>query len=140
MPPAAMTPDWRMAPPRRCFHCQARSMKSAGPARTPPTGAPRPLLRSSQTESNEAANSFAGTPEATAAFRRRAPSMCASAPHSWAAWQTSWTCLSGQTRPPPMFVVCSTETRRKGGRWREACQMVSRTCRAVNMPFFPSMG
>ena len=43
-------------------------MKAALPASTAPSGAPRPLVKSIQTESKEAAMSLAAMPEATQAF------------------------------------------------------------------------
>ena len=50
-----MIPAWRMAPPICCLTRHASWMKSREPASTAPTGAPRPLEKSIQTESNGAA-------------------------------------------------------------------------------------
>ena len=55
MQAAAMIPAWRMAPPICCLTRQASCTKALEPASTAPTGAPRPLEKSSQSESNGAA-------------------------------------------------------------------------------------
>ena len=73
-------PDWRMAPPIICFQRHASSMKSAGPARHAPTGAPSPLVKSSHALSNPPAHSAASMPLATTAFMSRAPSRCVARP------------------------------------------------------------
>src|SRR6267142_2643547 len=75
-----MMPACRMAPPICCLRRHASAMKSRGPARAAPTGAPRPLVKSIHAESKGAAHSWAGTPEATTAFKRRAPSMWVESP------------------------------------------------------------
>ena len=51
-------------------------MTSAGPARTEPTGAHRPLDRHDITVVTGAAKRAASTPVATSALKSRAPSMC----------------------------------------------------------------
>ena len=73
-------------------------------------------MKSSQAVSNPPANSAALVPDATTAFISRAPSMCARRPCARATSSTSCTRPSGHTRPPPMFVVCSTDTTRERGR------------------------
>ena len=55
-----MIPACRIAPPKRCLKTHASSMNARDPASTAPTGAPSPLVRSSQTESNWAAKARAG--------------------------------------------------------------------------------
>ncbi len=72
-------------------------------------------MKSSHAVSNCPAHSWAGTPEATTAFIRRAPSRCARMPASRATASTDRICSSGQTWPPVMLVVCSSETRRERG-------------------------
>ena len=72
-------------------------------------------MKSSQAVSNPAVISDAGTPDATTAFISRAPSMCSRSPCSCATSTTPRSCASGQTRPPAMFVVCSTLTSRERG-------------------------
>src|SRR5712691_8143182 len=54
-PPAAMMPAWRMAPPICCLQRHASSMNAREPARTAPTGAPRPFVKSIHAESKKAA-------------------------------------------------------------------------------------
>ncbi len=49
MQAAAQIPPWRIEPPRRCFHRQAWPMNSLLPHSTAPSGAPSPLVKSSQT-------------------------------------------------------------------------------------------
>src|SRR5258708_1534168 len=90
-------------------------MNSVEPARTAPTGAPRPLLRSIQIESKQPPKSAAGVPVATTALSSRAPSQWASSPSSWAGSVTACTCSSDQQLPPPRLDVCSIETRRAYG-------------------------
>ena len=51
MQAAAQMPAWRIDPPSRCFQRQARPMNSSLPQSTAPSGAPNPLVKSSQTES-----------------------------------------------------------------------------------------
>ncbi len=65
--------------------------------------------------SKPAVNDDADTPDATTAFISRAPSMCSRSPASRATATTSRSCSSGHTRPPAMFVVCSTDTSRERG-------------------------
>jgi hypothetical protein len=50
-------------------------MNAAVPASTAPIGAPRPFVKSIQTESAIAANTLAATPVAALALSRRAPSI-----------------------------------------------------------------
>ena len=70
MQAAAQMPDWRIEPPRRCFQRQISSMKSRVPASTAPIGAPRPLEKSIQAESQPAVMSRALMPVATVAFSK----------------------------------------------------------------------
>ena len=53
--PAAMIPACRIPPPNTFLTRRALRMKSFDPMRTDPTGAPNPLLRQSEMESNSAA-------------------------------------------------------------------------------------
>ena len=116
MPAAAMMPACRIAPPKRCLKTQASSMNAREPASTAPTGAPRPLVRSSQTLSNGARERRApACPLATTAFISRAPSMWQASPAAWPAAQTSSICASGQHTPPTMLAVCSTDSARVRG-------------------------
>ena len=80
MPPAAMIPAWRIAPPICCFNRQASTMNSREPASAAPTGAPSPFVKSTQAESKPAAKSRAETPLATTALKSRAPSMWVASP------------------------------------------------------------
>ena len=77
-------PAWRIEPPSRCFQRQTSSMKSREPAMTAPTGAPSPLEKSIQAESQPAAMSRAAMPVATEALSSRAPSMWVARPLSLA--------------------------------------------------------
>ena len=110
-----MMPACRMAPPKRCLNTQASSMNPRDPARTAPTGAPSPLVRSIQRESTWAAKRRAGVPVLTTAFISRAPSMWQARPNSRAAAQTASTSPMGQQAPPTMFAVCSMDTTRLRG-------------------------
>jgi hypothetical protein len=73
------------------------------------------LVKSIHAVSNPSAWSAAGVPLATTAFIRRAPSRCARRPLPAATSSTARIVSTGQTRPPPMFVVCSTDTSRERG-------------------------
>ena len=70
-----MTPACRMPPPKSLRTRRAFVMNSRVPARAEPTGAPRPLLKQTETESNSAAHVFAGMPVATIAFQGGAVEM-----------------------------------------------------------------
>src|SRR5262249_56912368 len=70
---AAPTPAWRIPPPNSLRTRRARATKSRVPHRAEPIGAPRPLLKQTDTLSKFAAHSAAGMPVATTAFHRRAP-------------------------------------------------------------------
>ena len=85
------------------------------PARTAPTGAPSPFVRSIHTLSNGRANALADVPVATTAFMRRAPSMWHASPAACPAAQTSSICARGQHTPPTMLAVCSIEITRVRG-------------------------
>ena len=74
-----MTPAWRIAPPRSASSATPPRCPPS-PARQAPTGAPRPLVRSSQAVSNPPATSLASMPLATTAFISRAPSRCVAGP------------------------------------------------------------
>src|SRR3970040_2295137 len=71
MPPAAVMPAWRMAPPICCLRRHASAMKSREPAMAAPTGAPSPLVKSIHAESKGAAHCWAEMPEGAAAEVRR---------------------------------------------------------------------
>ena len=63
--------------------------------------------------------------------------MCVARPFSWAASATASSASMGQTAPPPMLVVFSTETRRERWVWGEPSRSAERTCAAVKMPRSP---
>ena len=108
-------PAWRIEPPSRCFQRQTSSMKSREPAITAPTGAPSPLEKSIQAESQPAAMSRAVMPVATQAFNSRAPSMWVARPLALAICTTSSSSAFFQIVPPPILAVCSTLTTVCGG-------------------------
>src|SRR3954447_20279447 len=140
-PAAATIPDWRSAPPSICFHRHASAISSAEPTRHAPTGAPRPLVKSSHALSKPPAHAAASMPLATTAFMRRAPSRCARSPCVPATPRTASTCSSGHTRPPPMFVGCSTQTSRGRGAYRSPAgwaRIAASSASAVNMLASPS--
>ena len=74
MPAAAKMPDWRMPPPSIFRHRRARWMKSREPVNTLPMGAPRPLDRQAETESNNLPIASGAIPPLTAALKILAPS------------------------------------------------------------------
>ena len=75
---AASTPAWRIVPPAILRTRFALAISSFEPTKAEPTGAPRPLLKQTETESNRSAmaRAFAraSPPIATAALKSRAPS------------------------------------------------------------------
>ena len=109
-------------------------MKSRLPASMAPTGQPRPFEKSIQTESKPFAWTRAGTPLATTAFIRRAPSMWVATPWPWALATTSRSIGSGQTRPPAALAVCSTDTRRVRGKYRLSARTAARTAAPSKVP------
>jgi len=108
-------PACRIEPPSICFQRQTSSMKSLLPAMAAPTGAPRPLEKSSQAESHPIAMSRALMPDATQAFKSRAPSMWVASPPDLAICTTSSRSALFQIVPPPILAVCSTLTSVCGG-------------------------
>ena len=115
-PAAAMMPAWRIAPPSICFQRHASAMSSARarearadrraealrevhPRGVEPSGPRRRRRRRSRRPRSSGARRRDGC---AARARARPPA-------------TASTCSSGQTRPPPMFVGCSTHTRRGRG-------------------------
>ncbi len=71
-----MIPACRIAPPNNFRARRASWTNSDDPASAEPTGAPRPLLKQTLTESNGSARSCSLSPVATEAFHKRAPSRC----------------------------------------------------------------
>jgi hypothetical protein len=112
---AAQIPAWRREPPSRCFQRHAWPMNASEPASTAPSGAPSPLVKSSQTLSNPAPMAAGAIPDATQAFMSRAPSMWVAQPCSRAMPVTSTSVASGQIVPPPIFAVCSISSSAWGG-------------------------
>ena len=108
-------PACRMEPPSRCFQRQTSSMNSREPAIAAPTGAPNPLEKSIQAESQPIAMSRALMPVETHAFKSRAPSMWVASPLVFAISATSSRAAFFQIVPPPMLAVCSTLTTVCGG-------------------------
>ena len=87
------------------------------------------------------AHAAASTPLATTAFIRRAPSRCARRPCARATSSTASTRASGHTRPPPMFVGCSTQTSRGRGAYRSpagCARIAASSASGVNIPASPS--
>ena len=72
---SARTPDCRIAPPKSLRKRLLSRMNSFEPANAEPTGAPRPLEKQTETESNPFRISASDVLEATAAFQSRAPSI-----------------------------------------------------------------
>ncbi len=111
-PAAATIPACRIAPPKRCFSRHACSISSREPARRAPSGQPSPFERQSVTVSKRAAIAEGATPSATDALRSRAPSRCTASPSSRAVATTSSSASSGQTRPPELLCVFSSDEHR----------------------------
>ncbi len=112
-PAAATMPAWRMAPPRRLRSNLARSMSSAEPASSDPTGAPSPLDRQHDTVVAAADSSDAGTPRATSAWNRRAPSRWTGSPGAASRSRSA----APQGAPPAMRWVFSAKTALTSGQW-----------------------
>ena len=96
---AARIPDCRIAPPNSLRAVQRVRCRRRVPASAAPTGAPRPLENATITVSARSANSASGTPVATLAFQRRAPSMCTRKP----ALRPR---PPGSPRAPSIVVIC----------------------------------
>ena len=80
-----------------------------------------------------------GSPDATDAFSRRAPSRWTASPSSCAASIDAASSSSGQTRPPALRWVCSRTTIRAG--WSQsAVATASRICSGVIRPACPASG
>ena len=105
-PAAARMPTWRMPPPIRFRSTRARATRSADPASSEPTGAPRPFDRHDVTVATPADRWARVVPVATEALNSRAPSR-------WTGTPTATTAASrsrGQGRPPEARWVSSTQT------------------------------
>ncbi|MOA24958.1 hypothetical protein D3C78_1456570 [compost metagenome] len=109
-PAAAMMPDCRCVPPSMRRKVRARDITALLPASTAPTGALRPLDRHSDTVSAYCVISAAGTPSATAALNKRAPSRCTGMPPALAMPYTARMCSSGRTAPPALLCDVSIAT------------------------------
>ena len=94
-------------------------------------------MKSTQMVSTGAAQSPAGTPDATTAFMSRAPSVCTATPCSWAASATARYCSSGHTVPPAKLCVCSRHTSRVGGTYWLPGVRAAPSCSGVNIPRWP---
>ncbi|KAG0920595.1 hypothetical protein G6F31_020656 [Rhizopus arrhizus] len=105
-----MMPDWRCVPPSMRRKVRARDITALLPASTAPTGALSPLDRHSDTVSAYCVISAAGTPSATAALKRRAPSRCTGMPAAFAMPYTACMWSSGSTAPPALLCEVSIAT------------------------------
>ena len=74
MPAAASTPACLNPPPTRLRRRRTAFIRSRVVATSDPAGAPRPLLRQTETVSAFAHHCCSGIPVATCAFQIRAPS------------------------------------------------------------------
>ena len=106
-----MMPAWRMPPPKSLRFRRTSWITSASPATAEPTGAPRPFEKHTETVSTSATRAAGGTPSATAAFQRRAPSMCMRIPCRRANPAMSRMRSGARTSPPASPTVFSTQTR-----------------------------
>ena len=131
---AARTPAWRIPPPSCWRTRRARTMRSAEPRSSAPTGQHRPFERSTIRVSAHAARSRGATPSATAAFQSRAPSMCTRSPASREAAITSSVSSTVRTAPPPRLCVFSRRTRPISGRFAMRGFTARRTCSARSRP------
>jgi len=109
-PAAASTPTWRMPPPSCLRTRRAWPIRSAEPSSSEPAGAQRPLESVTITVSAPRASSAGGTPRATAAFQRRAPSRWTARPSSRQVETTSRMRSTVVTVPPARLCEFSTTT------------------------------
>src|ERR1035437_3195927 len=109
-PAAARMPACRMPPPSALRYMRERSINSALPTSSDPTGAPSPLERQNMTVSALAVSCATGMPRATEALKTRAPSRCTGRPAACTWSQTSSKMSSGVMVPPAMLCVFSRET------------------------------
>src|SRR6266850_1359484 len=134
MPAAARMPTCRMPPPSILRQRRARSMNSAEPQITEPTGADSPFDTQNVTESTGRAKSAAGRFRATAALNSRAPSRCTGTPASWATAATAAISSGVQQVPPWRLCVFSMQTSPVWGRWMFGGRSASRTCSGDRNP------
>ena len=134
-------------PPSRVRWTRASAMRSAGPASTEPTGAPRPLLMQQVTVVAGAASSATGTPRATAALNSRAPSRCTGGPRAATARQLVGGRRPGRRRPcgcsrprsPPPGASGRCRRRRRPRPWPgRGDRRGRRPCRAGTPPLTPA--
>jgi len=137
--PAAIMPDWRIAPPNILRKRRARSIVSAEPARAEPTGAPRPLEKHTLIVSKCFAYSFSGMSVAAVALKSLAPSRCVRRPALRAVFITDSSWSIGQTLPPPWLWVFSSTRSFVVGKCMFAGRSAAVSWPAVNRPRSPAM-
>ena len=104
---AAITPDWRIAPPRSFRWRRTRATISVPPVTIDPTGAASPLLRQNCTVSACRAISAGAMPSAAAALKIRAPSICTGTPVRSRSAVRPCSHAIGSTRPERRLCVFS---------------------------------
>ena len=123
-----------MAPPTTFLFLEARAMNSFEPISSEPSGAPMPFDRQSEMESQPAQSSAGEMPSAAHAFITRAPSMCSLMPRACTASPSSSRYSFESTRPPHLFCVFSTHTRRVTGKCGFSSRMASSTSAMAIVP------
>src|SRR5438132_6417703 len=104
-------PAWRQEIPNRILVLRASWMKAAGPQRTEPIGAPRPLERQNMTASVRAQYSATEVPVTALELKIREPSMYRGFRACAATSATASTSSKDHGTPPPAEYVFSTETK-----------------------------
>ena len=107
---AAITPAWRIAPPRSLRTRRALAIVSPLPQRIEPTGAASPFEKQYWTVSAGAQSSFGSTFSATAALKIRAPSRWTRRPRWCASSATAAVSATVSTAPPQLLCEFSRHT------------------------------
>jgi len=123
-----------MPPPSRCRAARASAITSAGPARSDPTGAHSPFDRQHITVVADAPRAATVTPDATSAWKSRAPSRWTDSPARRAASPTARNRSTGHTRPPDGMCVSSTHTTLGVGQWCAAASTAHSTSSTATVP------
>ena len=115
-------------------------MKARLPHNSDPTGALRPFEMQNMSESTCRVYSFTSTPQAMAALKMRAPSMCSFRPCFPVMANRAATSSGDHADPLLLLWVFSMHTRLSRGKWGLAGRMSSSSCSGRMTPYSPRTG
>lgn len=102
---AVIAPPCLIPPPIAFLVRRIRRIKLASPRTIAPIGAPRFLLKSTDTTSTSAQHSLSEPAPAATASKSRAPSRCVLTPCRFAQSRMRWSSCTGRMMPPAVFSI-----------------------------------